>query len=94
MTEKIEDFIPMQACRKRVPQFLPDQLTLSEPREVHYPHPVLHAPLDFQTLRRPCHLGYLTTRFKNNYLRSKLKVLYFSKLIFLNIFETSGSSCN
>ena len=54
MTEKIEDFIPMQACRKRASQFLPDQLTLSEPREVHYPHRVLHAPLDFQTLRRPC----------------------------------------
>ena len=34
------------------PQFLADQLTLSQPGGVHYPHPVLQAPPDFQTLRR------------------------------------------
>ena len=33
------------------PQFLADQLTLSRPGGAHYPHPVLHAPPDFQTLR-------------------------------------------
>ena len=36
------------------PQFLADQLTLSQPGGAHYPHPVLQAPPDFQTLRRPC----------------------------------------
>ena len=36
------------------PQFLADQLTLSQPGGTHYPHPVLPAPPDFQTLRRPC----------------------------------------
>ena len=29
------------------------QLTLSQPGGAHYPHPVLQAPPDFQTLRRP-----------------------------------------
>ena len=43
-------------------QFLADQLTLSQPAGAHYPHPVLRALPDFQTLRRPCgltsvHLG-------------------------------------
>ena len=33
------------------PQFLADQLTLSRPGGAHYPHPVLLAPPDFQTLR-------------------------------------------
>ena len=36
------------------PQFLADQLTLSKPGGAHSPHPVLRAPPDFQTLRRPC----------------------------------------
>ena len=36
------------------PQFLADQLTLSQPGGAHYPHPVLQAPPDFQTLRWPC----------------------------------------
>ena len=36
------------------PQILADQLTLSQPGGAHYPHPVLQAPPDFQTLRRPC----------------------------------------
>ena len=36
------------------PHFLSDQLTLSQPGGAHYPHPVLRAPPDFQTLRRPC----------------------------------------
>ena len=36
------------------PHFLEDQLTLSQPGGAHYPHPVLRAPPDFQTLRRPC----------------------------------------
>ena len=36
------------------PQFLADQLTLSRPGGAHYPHPVLHAPPDFQTLRHAC----------------------------------------
>ena len=35
------------------PQFLADQLILSQPGGAHYPHPVLQAPPDFQTLRRP-----------------------------------------
>ena len=38
----------------RAPHFLSDQLTLSQPGGAHYPHPVLRAPPDFQTLRRPC----------------------------------------
>ena len=38
------------------PQFLADQLTLSRPGGAHYPHPVLHAPPDFQTLRHACKL--------------------------------------
>ena len=38
----------------RAPHFLADQLTLSQPGGAHYPHPVLRAPPDFQTLRRPC----------------------------------------
>ena len=29
-------------------------LTLSQPGGAYYPHPVLQAPQDFQTLRRPC----------------------------------------
>ena len=36
------------------PRFLSDQLTLSQPGGAHYPHPVLLAPPDFYTLRRPC----------------------------------------
>ena len=36
------------------PQFLADQLTLSQPGGAHYPHLVLRAPPGFQTLRRPC----------------------------------------
>ena len=32
------------------PQFSADQLTLSRPEGTHYPHPVLLAPPDFQTL--------------------------------------------
>ena len=35
------------------PHFLADQLTLSQPGGAHYPRPVLCAPPDFQTLRRP-----------------------------------------
>ena len=35
------------------PHFLADQLTLSQPGGAHYPHLVLRAPPDFQTLRRP-----------------------------------------
>ena len=33
------------------PQFLADQLTLSQPGGAHYPHPVLHAP---PWIFRPC----------------------------------------
>ena len=36
------------------PHFLTSQLTLSQPGGAHYPHPVLCALPDFQTLRRPC----------------------------------------
>ena len=37
------------------PPLLADQLTLSQPGGVHYPHPILHTPLpDFQTFLRPC----------------------------------------
>ena len=46
-----------QARRKwggRAPHFLADQLTLYQPGGKHYRHPVLRAPPDFQTLRRPC----------------------------------------
>ena len=32
------------------PQILADQLTLSRPGGAHYPHPLLPAPPDFQTL--------------------------------------------
>ena len=48
-----------QARRKRgggghvPPHSLADQLTLSQPGGAHYPHPVVCAPQDFQTLRRP-----------------------------------------
>ena len=50
-----------QARRKRgggghvPPHSLADQLTLSQPGGAHYPHTVLCAPPDFQTLRRPCY---------------------------------------
>jgi hypothetical protein len=37
--------------------FLADQLTLSQPGGAHYPHTVLCAPPDFQTLRRPWNLS-------------------------------------
>ena len=50
----------LQSCRKRggqggtcPPHFLADQLTLSQPGGAHYPHLVLRAPPDFQTLRQP-----------------------------------------
>ena len=36
------------------PQFLADQFTLSRPGWAHYPHPLLLAPPDFQTLWRAC----------------------------------------
>ena len=36
------------------PQSLADQFTLSRPGWAHYPHPLLLAPPDLQTLRRPC----------------------------------------
>ena len=39
------------------PQFLADQLTLSRPWGAHYPHPVLLAPPDFQTLRHACYVS-------------------------------------
>ena len=48
------------------PQFLADQLTLSRPGGAHYPHPVLHAPPDFQTLRHACTVLGLQT--KNHFL--------------------------
>ena len=38
------------------PHFLTDLLTLSQPGGPHYPHPVLCALPDFQTLRRPCNV--------------------------------------
>ena len=43
-----------EAGGARAPHFLTDQLTLSQPGGAHYPHPVLCALPDFQTLRRPC----------------------------------------
>ena len=48
----------MQVCRSRggiapPPQFLVDQLTLSQPGGAHYPHLVLRALPDFQALRQP-----------------------------------------
>ena len=45
---------PVASGGARSPHFLADQLTLSQPVGAHYPHPVLRAPPDFQTLRRPC----------------------------------------
>ena len=59
-----------QARRKREagghlapPHFLVDQLTLSQPEGAYYPHPVIRAPPDFQTLRRPClHIQSITTK--------------------------------
>ena len=50
----------MQARHKRgaggavAPQFLAEQLTLSQPGGQIMPTTVLQAPPDFQTLRRPC----------------------------------------
>ena len=43
------------------PHILADQLTLSQPGggrscPQHYPHPVIQAPPDFQTSRRPCNI--------------------------------------
>ena len=40
------------------PHFLTDQLTLFQPWRSHFPHPVLCALPDFQTLRRPCIKNY------------------------------------
>ena len=42
---------------RTTPHFFADQLTLSRPGGAHYPHPVLLAPPDFQTLRHAC-AGY------------------------------------
>ena len=42
-----------------------DQLTLSQPGGAHYPHPVLCAPPDFQTLRRPWNAFQSTSSEKN-----------------------------
>ena len=39
------------------PHFLADQLTLSQPGGAHYPHLVLRATPDFQTLRRPWYVS-------------------------------------
>ena len=54
--EKTVELYKHQARRKRggrAPNFLAYQLTLSQPGRAHYPHPVLCAPPDLQTLRRP-----------------------------------------
>ena len=54
------------------PQYLADQLTLFRPGGTHYPRPVLLAPPEFQTLRRPCFSNqvcigiYLTFIHKNS----------------------------
>ena len=42
------------------PHFLADQLTLSQPGGAHYPHTVVRATPDFQTLRRPCIVHWIT----------------------------------
>ena len=42
----------------------------------YYPHPVIHAPPDFQTLRRPC--------YRSNFWKSKV-LLIIQKVIFFNI---------
>ena len=79
-----------QARRKRggrggtcPPPLLADQLTLSQPGRAHYPHPVIRAPPDFQTLRRPCiytdtRLSY--TAYFNTYL-SDLTFAYNANLV-------------
>ena len=50
------------------PHFLADQLTLSQPGRAHYPHQVLRATPDFQTLQRPCyytsHYDFILTQTK------------------------------
>ena len=42
------------------PHFLADQLTLSLPGGAHYPHQVVRATPDFQTLRRPWNMSQLS----------------------------------
>ena len=65
----------MQARRKRAPpHFLADQLTLSQARGAHYPHPVLCAPPDFQTLRRPCMYILLKIVFKTGFEDALLRI--------------------
>ena len=44
------------------PQFLADQLTLSQPGGAHSPYPVLRALPDCQNLRRPCNVDIQDTR--------------------------------
>ena len=51
-----------------LPKFL-DTLTLSQPGGAHYPYPVLRAPTDFQTLRRPCILIVMDKITKSTFLK-------------------------
>ena len=55
----------------QAPKFLADQLTLSQPGGAHSPHPVLRAPPDFQTLRRPCIVVTFKQIWKNSLLECK-----------------------
>ena len=63
-----------QGCRKwgakgaQAPLFWADQLTLSQPEEAYSPHPVLRAPPDFQTFRRPCVLMFYNLLAKKGLL--------------------------
>ena len=48
---------PGGACAPPPPQFLADQLTLSQPGGTHSPTTLLRADPDFQTLRRPWYIS-------------------------------------
>ena len=50
--------VSLRSKKRITVHFLVDQLTLSQPGGAHYPHPVLRALLDFQTLRRPCSIVF------------------------------------
>ena len=50
-----------------------DQLNLPQPGGAHYPHPVLRAPPDFQTLRQPC--MYNAQKVQKYALNSQLQAL-------------------
>ena len=62
----------------RAPHFLADQLTLSQPGGAHYPHPVVRATPDFQTLRRPC-MNFTSSTYQWYYLTCQIPMLEISR---------------